>query len=92
MDDDLARRDKHTLRTELRTVKDNAESCSQRRLQPGPGARTLERTGPGYVAWALGWIGTVEARMALERRLSTEADYVVRDEIGFALGASLPRS
>lgn len=44
-----------------------------------------------HAAWALGHIGTAEARQALEGAMTTEADEEVREEIEEALKTSRPR-
>jgi epoxyqueuosine reductase len=44
----------------------------------------------GHAAWALGRLGGVAARAALEQALSREADAWVRDECGLALAACGP--
>ncbi|MBI2856666.1 MAG: tRNA epoxyqueuosine(34) reductase QueG [Chloroflexi bacterium] len=46
----------------------------------------------GHAAWALGRIGGLEAKAALEQALATEEDEGVRDEVGLALGAKAPGS
>jgi epoxyqueuosine reductase len=51
--------------------------------------RALEDAEPlvrGHAAWALGRIGSTEARRALEERLALESDLFVREEIVSALG------
>lgn len=53
-------------------------------------SRALEDEEPlvrGHAAWALGQIGTPEARAALRRRLEIESETEVRDEIKEALSA-----
>ena len=45
----------------------------------------------GHEAWALGRIGTAEARKALEARAAVEKDPHVREEIGAALAAGPER-
>jgi epoxyqueuosine reductase len=52
-------------------------------LNPSPLVR-------GHAAWALGRVGTPEARQALRDAPATEADAWVREEITAALGGALP--
>jgi epoxyqueuosine reductase len=54
-------------------------------------ARALADAEPvvrGHAAWALGRVGSAEAREALERAFRAEADPSVRDELGRALEGS----
>ncbi|MEE9133894.1 MAG: tRNA epoxyqueuosine(34) reductase QueG [Gemmatimonadota bacterium] len=49
------------------------------------GLNDVEPLVRGHAAWALGQVGTPEARRALEARLEMEAELWVREEIGLAL-------